>query len=205
MVGRPRLHGEDTRQRLVEAAGRLVAEGGPEALSVRRVADEVGTTTRALYSLFGSRVGLVQAVYAEGFAAFDQRLSAVAVTGDPTADLVAFSLAYRDHALADPARYRVMFERIGGFEPGEAERAVAQRTLDRLRQLVRRCVRGGVFPGRDVDAVTLQWWAFGHGLASFELQGLLGAPADAERHWRDAMAAALAGYGSVTTPRRRRA
>src|SRR5207237_9743298 len=124
---------------------------------------------------------IARAGYGVEFAAFDQRWSAAAMTAGPTAALVAYSLAYRDHARADPARYRVMFERIGGFEPGEAERAVAQRTLDRLRQLVRRCVRGGVFPGRDVDAVTLQWWGFGHGLGCFGLQGLRGAPAGAVR------------------------
>ncbi|MGH7703993.1 MAG: TetR/AcrR family transcriptional regulator, partial [Gemmatimonadales bacterium] len=68
-MGRPKLHGEETRERLLAAAGRLVAEGGPQALGVRQVALEAGTSTRAVYTLFGSRGGLVQAIYAEGWVA----------------------------------------------------------------------------------------------------------------------------------------
>ena len=61
-MGRPREHDEATRTQLRGAAERLVAGGGPDALSVRAVADEARTSTRAVYSLFGSKDGLVAAL-----------------------------------------------------------------------------------------------------------------------------------------------
>lgn len=198
------MHGEQTRDRLIAAAGHLVAEGGPDALGVRQVANQAGTTTRAVYSLFGSRGGLVQAIYAEGWAALYRRMAAIVATDDPVLDLIGLCFIYREHALADPSRYRVMFEPLGGFETGMEEPTV-MRCVERLRRVMGRCVASGFFPGRDVERMILQWWALVHGLASLELQGRLGSeivgvaggepsPVRAEQSWREALSAALNGY-----------
>src|SRR6478609_8874148 len=61
-MGRPRVHDEATAEALLDAAERIVAADGPEALSTRRVADQAGTTTRAVYSLFESKEGLLVAL-----------------------------------------------------------------------------------------------------------------------------------------------
>src|SRR6185295_8413429 len=65
-VGRPREHDEHTRAALRAAAERLVARGGAGALSVRAVAEEARTTTRAIYALFGSKDGLLVDALAQG-------------------------------------------------------------------------------------------------------------------------------------------
>ncbi|MGH7686496.1 MAG: TetR/AcrR family transcriptional regulator [Candidatus Dormibacteria bacterium] len=66
-MGRPRLHDERTRAALLTAAERLVTEGGMDAISVRTAAVGAGTTTRAVYALFGSKQGLVQAMAQRSF------------------------------------------------------------------------------------------------------------------------------------------
>ena len=67
-MGRPREHDEQTRAALLAAAEQIVADGGPAALSVRAVAEAAGTTTRAVYSLFGSKDGLlVEALARDAF------------------------------------------------------------------------------------------------------------------------------------------
>jgi AcrR family transcriptional regulator len=53
-VGRPREHDETTGESLRAEAERIVAEHGLSAVSVRAVADAAQTTTRAVYSTFGS-------------------------------------------------------------------------------------------------------------------------------------------------------
>ena len=65
-MGRPREHDEETRAALRAATERIVAESGIGAFSVRAVAREVGTTTRAVYSLFGSKEGLLVDALAQG-------------------------------------------------------------------------------------------------------------------------------------------
>ena len=67
-MGRPREHNEATATALLEAAERTVQAAGLEALSVRGVADDVGTTTRAVYTLFGSKDGLLVALGTRAFA-----------------------------------------------------------------------------------------------------------------------------------------
>ena len=62
-MGRPKEHDEATRERLLDAAERLSATHGWEALTVRGIAEEAGTSTRAVYALFGSKQGLEQALH----------------------------------------------------------------------------------------------------------------------------------------------
>ena len=54
-MGRPREHDEKTARALLAAAEQLLQQRGTAALSLRQVAAGAGTSTRAVYSLFGSR------------------------------------------------------------------------------------------------------------------------------------------------------
>ena len=46
---------DDTSRALLAAAHRLLAEDGPEALTVRRIANEAGMSTMNVYSRFGGK------------------------------------------------------------------------------------------------------------------------------------------------------
>ena len=56
------------RPALIEAAARLIATEGVAGLKLRRVAEEVGTSTMAIYTYFGGMPELRRAVRQEGFA-----------------------------------------------------------------------------------------------------------------------------------------
>src|SRR5512134_2475228 len=89
-VGRPKEHDERTRAALRAAAERIVEEDGPEALSVRAVAGEARTTTRAVYSLFGSKEGLLVDALAQGaFEFLAEHIDRLPRTNDAVSDLVA--------------------------------------------------------------------------------------------------------------------
>src|SRR3954470_16602579 len=110
-MGRPREHDERTAAALLGAAERAVAAGGPEVLSVRGVADAIGTTTRAVYSLFGSKDGLIAALGAQAFDFLRAGLDALPQTDDPAADLVETGLVFRRLAIERPALYSIGVER----------------------------------------------------------------------------------------------
>ena len=198
---RPRPHDAALRATLVELASAAVAERGSAGLSLRTVAAQAGTTTAAVYTLFGGRDGLVAAVVEEGFRRFAERLSAVPRGADPGADLLALGLAYRDNALANPHFYRVMFG--PSPEPGGATvPTTAQPTFRVLRDAVARV------PGvPDADELALRLWALAHGLVSLELAGLLpGGREERDARYRaallDSRRAPDRGPGAtVTTPR----
>ena len=193
-MGRPRIHDEATRDALLEAAGRLLAEHGSGALSLRRLASEVGASTQAIYSLFGSKEELVRAMHRTGFQALDEHLAAAPLSGDAVADLCALALAYRTSALAHPHLYEVMFAcPIPEFEPNEADQQLAMGTLERLRTIVTRHAQAGVFASCDPEQISIQLWALAHGLATLELQGALDGAADPAQTWRSAFHALVTG------------
>lgn len=193
-MGRPKEHGEETRERLLETAARLLAEEGAGAVSVRRLADEVGTSTRAIYSLFGSKEGLLSAMYRQGAETFTRLHQAVPASEDPVVELLPLALAYRQSALEQPNLYGLLFERaVPGFCPTQEDAEYAKRSLYRVLDTVRRCIRLGRFPDADPVATTTQMWAMVHGLASLELQGALGPPEVADAAWRGAISAMTAG------------
>ncbi|MFB7286765.1 TetR/AcrR family transcriptional regulator [Actinacidiphila glaucinigra] len=194
-MGRPRIRDYDElRRHLLDAAGRLLAEEGPQALSTRRVAQEVGASTTAVYNLFGDKAGLLQAMFLEGFARLADEFAGVSSDGDPEADLMALGHAYRAAARANPHLYDLMFGRpVAGFRPDEAALAQIQGTFETLTRAVARCMEAGRFAPADPYDLAVQLNALVHGLASLELRGALGTTVQAERHWRISLENTLRG------------
>lgn len=196
-MARPRVHDESVRRRLLEVASEVIARSGPEHLSLRDVARRAGTSTTAVYTLFGNRAELVAAVGQEAFRRFAAHLDAAPRSGDPAADLRALGLAYRAGALADPHYYRVMFDVVGaGARDGSGPPVEERPTFRVLRDRVRDAVGPGTGDD-DVTATAHVLWALVHGLVSLELGGLApGGPARREELYGRALA--TAGRAAVT-------
>lgn len=112
-MARPNKHDATTREALLDAAEALLAADGPDAVSVRSVADEIGESTRAVYSVFGSKSGLIGALAARGFQRLADLVNGLPVTDDPLADLAAAGPhAFRVFALASPHLFRITFDQI---------------------------------------------------------------------------------------------
>ncbi len=200
-MGRPREHGERTRAALLAAASGLLAAEGPRAVTVRRLADEVSTTTRAVYALFGDKAGLLRALFRLAAETMRRRHEQVPVTDDPVAEMVELALAYRAAAREQPNLYALYFGCIVPKDQlGDDDRALAYRSFARVLASVRRCVETGRFPGHDPTTVGMQLWALVHGLASLELRGFLGDEQIAAQHWHGAVTAALLGYQTAPAP-----
>src|SRR5262249_38214062 len=101
-MGRPKEHGERTRAALLTAAASLLHREGRGAVSVRRVADEVGTTTRAVYSLFGDKEGLLRALSADVAETMRRHHEAIPPQEDPLSEIVELAFGYRTAALEKP-------------------------------------------------------------------------------------------------------
>jgi AcrR family transcriptional regulator len=197
-MARPREHDEATRQRLLEAAETLSAANGFDALTVRAVAQEAGTTTRAVYALFGSKQGLEQAMHEAMFTRLRDLERARDRRDDLREDLVELAMAYRRWAVERPERYALAMHRFVGqaARPRSEEGLAASReALDELVQAVGRCHEAGLLAAEPEDVV-IHLRAVVHGMAEFENLGML--EPDSERHWRAVVATVLDGY--VRTP-----
>ena len=189
---RPASVTTSTRGRELVAAGRqLLEEEGPEALTMRRLADRVGIRAPSLYKHLPDKAALEAAIIATGLeeaaAAFEQAVAgapggtgraggaASALDGNGGGSLPALAAAYRRFALEHPHLYRLMNNGPLPREhlpPGLEERTAAP--------LLR--VAGSRARARAV-------WAFAHGMVMLELDHRFPPDADLDAAWRAGIAA----------------
>ncbi|MGH3837642.1 MAG: TetR-like C-terminal domain-containing protein [Pseudonocardiaceae bacterium] len=168
---RPKLHDDSLRIRLLDTAGELLTSEGPDALSLRRLAAAAGTSTSAVYALFGGKPGLLRALFVEAFTRFAAHLDTVTPSDDPLADLLAIGRTYRASALDDPHLYAVMFgSPVPGFEPTPQDYAHAEATFTPVLDTVRRAVAAELLRDEDPGLIATALWANVHGLVSLELR-----------------------------------
>ena len=169
--------GDPRRTSVVEVAARLIAEEGPHALSLRRLAAAAGGSTQLVYTLFGGKPGLADALYAEGFRRLGEAMRAAAgpePVGDP-ARLVVLAQAYRRFATDEPAFFSVMFGPvIPGFTPSRATREVSRdRSFGQVVTAVQECLDAGTLRAEDPQALARACWTTAHGVAALQHAGLL--------------------------------
>src|SRR5215813_7686852 len=166
-MGRPRQHDDATREALLSAAENLVERGGIGALSVRALADEIGTTTRAVYSTFGSKEGLLSALAKRSFDMLHDAIAELPQTKDPAADLVQAALTvFRPMAVEHPSLFAIAFLRVApevemGPDVGEA----AREGYELLTERVRRLDDANLLGGRSVTSATAEFNAMCFGMA----------------------------------------
>lgn len=154
---------------LIDGAVSLLAEQGPGSLSVRKVADHAGLTTMAVYSRFGNKAALMNAVYRRGFEILADAMASVDDT-DPISRLRGLVVAYRNFAVDNPALYSVMFEHLVGFDPSDELRTeTTQATLGIVVETAREAIEQGRLIDTDPLNAAYIIWATTHGAVSLSL------------------------------------
>jgi AcrR family transcriptional regulator len=198
-MGRPRLHDARTASTLLDEAERIVEAEGLGALTVRRAAAAAGTTTRAVYTAFGSKDALVIALGARGFDLLREQLEALPETADPADDLVEAGVAvFRRFATEHPTLFRISIQRTlpdPGLFAGYV--GAARDALAALHRRLARLEAAGRLGERSVPDAAAEFHSLCEGLAAMELRGGLRA-GDEERLWRDALGALVRGFALAT-------
>jgi len=164
----------------VVAAGRLLLEQeGPEALTMRRLAERVGIRAPSLYKHLPDKAALEAAIIATGLeeaaATFEQAVDGASDGNGAGRALAALAVAYRRFALEHPHLYRLMNTGPLPREqlpPGLEDRAAAPL----LRAASSRARARAV-------------WAFAHGMVMLELDHRFPPDADLDDAWRAGIAA----------------
>ncbi|MCA2227903.1 TetR/AcrR family transcriptional regulator [Nonomuraea aurantiaca] len=161
----------ELRGDLLDAAVRVLREQGAPHLTLRRVAEEARTSTMGIYTCFGGRAGLLEAIYRYGFDVLQEvLLRSLDGQAEPFERIMAVAYGYRDFALADPALYALMFERpLPDFDPSPELR---QDALGRTFSLLTDAMAGSEEPTRMAYLV----WTTIHGVVSIELTCSLRSP-----------------------------
>lgn len=169
---KPYHHG-NLREALIDGAIAIIQAQDVAAVSLRKVARQIGVTNAAPYHHFENKTALLSAVAAEGFRALVERgQAAMSKHAAPIDQLTALGMAYLSTAIEHPAHYQVMFrsdlhqadceelESVSGDAFG-----MLVGTIDRLR--IELGAEGDILP------LTLTAWSMVHGFASLWTQGAL--------------------------------
>jgi AcrR family transcriptional regulator len=198
-MGRPREHDDQTAVALLDAAERLVEAEGAAALSVRRVAHEIGTTTRAVYSVYGSKDALLAALGRRAFEILGREIAHLPATDDPAGDLVeAGVVVFRRFVVVHPSLFRIGFLHTAVTAPAvDGFRPAASDALGGLFARVERVADADLLGGRSIRDAVFEFDALCEGLAVAELRGHVAG----EDIWRDALGVLVRGWAG--TPRSR--
>ena len=168
-------------RRIVTAARGVLESEGADAVTMRRVADELGVRAASLYKHLPDKAALEAAIISDGFA---EAAAALEAAVDGAAEpLTAFVDAYRSFVAAHPHVYRLMTERPllrERLPPGLETRTAAP------------LVRAVGSPERARAA-----WAFIHGMIMLELNGRFPTDGVTEAAWRSGIAAFADGHPPV--------
>jgi AcrR family transcriptional regulator len=168
---------------ILAAARTLLEGGGPEAVTMRAIAEKLGIQAPSLYKHFPDKSALEAALVALGFV---EQAEAFDVAGRSRNPLAPLARAYRAWALANPHLYMLMTAR-----PLERDRLPEGAEAAAAAPLVKAC-------GGDPDRARAAW-AFAHGMTSLELANRFPPDADLDAAWRSGIAALQA--APTTRPR----
>jgi AcrR family transcriptional regulator len=100
---------QEVRLRVLDAARELFVRGGEEAVTLRRVAEQIEYSPTSIYLHFPNKETLIRELCAADFAAFSRVLNQAQRLSDPLERLRKSALAYIDFGLQHPHHYRAMF------------------------------------------------------------------------------------------------
>lgn len=158
---------------IVAAARELLEAGGPEAVTMRAIAERLAIQAPSLYKHFPDKDALEAALVAAGFVEQAQAFVAASRSRKP---LAALAWAYRSWAKAHPHLYLLMTNR-----PLDRVRLPDGVEASAAAPLIRAC---GGDPNRARAA-----WAFAHGMTSLELANRFPPDADLDAAWQCGIAA----------------
>ena len=156
---------------VVVAARRILEEEGRDALTMRRLADELGIRAPSLYKHVTDKAAIESALIEEAFAELGAALHAAVDRPGRRPPVTALLAEYRRQALANPNLYRLTTS-------GRLDRAAQPPGLEDWA--------GEPFLRVTGDAHRAQaLWAFAHGMVILEIDDRFQDTSDLDRTWRE--------------------
>jgi len=165
---------------LLRAAESVIADRGIDGFSLRETARRAGVSPAAPAHHFGDTKGLLTALATEAFRQFGDALEAGDVGEDRTERIRSQGRAYVRFALAEPAKFDLMWR----YALTDRENAEYQEASSRAFAILDRLVRGAHVPEHDdvSAAPSIACWSIVHGFARLALDGVFGTgPGEAEQ------------------------
>lgn len=172
---------QEMRQLILETAMKLFVAEGYENVTIRKIADKIEYSPGTIYFYFKDKDDVLLALCSIAFSEFFKALKPMRDVRDPIERLRAGSRMYIRFALENQEFYDLMFiirapmrrqkELQESANEHRVEDSIFYGSFELLRDTIRDCVAEGYFPAAtDIDAATIAYWSFVHGLASLRIR-----------------------------------
>ena len=171
-------HHGDLKRALLDETARILREEGEEALSLRRLATNLGVSRTAPYNHYKSKEGLLCAVAEEGFRRFKLAMDRVEKSQrfhDGRSMMHAYVSAYVAFARDNQEYYDLMYGR-SSWQSDEHSKSLSNAARSTLREFIerlkRRQAQNQVKQGVDVVQFAQLYWGTLHGISRLLLDGV---------------------------------
>jgi AcrR family transcriptional regulator len=164
------------RERILVSADRIYRKEGLGGLSLRAVARDVGVTPMAIYRHYQDKDALVDALVADGFAAWEAKLGVAVRARTPMKVIERSLLAYGEFALEEARHFELMFlTRRRAIPSAPASLASSPSpSATRLIEAVHRAMETGAIEKGDPAGTLLLLWSAMHGMVALHFTGRFG-------------------------------
>jgi AcrR family transcriptional regulator len=187
-------------QQLLRSALEIV-EAGDRTLTARTVALAAGTSTGALYELFGDKAGLIKAIFHDGFRQWADLLDQVPTTSNARQDMITMLQTTRTFSKTNPMLFEIMFARpFAEFQPTPDDYGVAKGIYAGVTGRVDRLLAETGSTGDRIDIARILI-SVNRGLIAAEIGGILGSSQRSiDRRWHLAINTLLDGLATGPSP-----
>jgi AcrR family transcriptional regulator len=166
---KPKGEGHSRRGEILAAAEKIFVEHGYEGATIRKIADEVGLSSTALYMHFAEKGEILHEICRQAFAALlELNKAVVAEPGGPEERLRRMMRAYIDFGFANPNAYRLVYmTRPVELQHGamSAAQELGAGLFRSFEQVVEDAEAEGLLRG-DARSTAQALWAGCHGVVS---------------------------------------
>ncbi len=166
---KPKGEGHERRSEILAAAERIFVEHGYEGATIRKIADEVGLSSTALYMHFADKGEMLQEICRQAFEALlEANNRAVEQSGPAEERLRRMMRAYVDFGFDNPNAYRLVYM-TRPAELNEGPQSAARELGTELFRSFEQVVEELEAAGRlrlDARTAAQALWAGGHGVVS---------------------------------------
>lgn len=159
------------RQQIVDAAEKIAADKGWDAVTIRAVAGAIEYSPALIYEYFANKDEILFAVMRQGFGRLHiELMKAIDAVQTPANAVESIGLAYWNFALASPTLYQLMHDLRGvPFGTNETPPEAIACFEDLHTPITRLMAEAGNLEARDSEEQTDLYWAFLHGLVSLAM------------------------------------
>ncbi len=169
-------HHGDLKTSMIVVARKMLEEKGPEAISFRGIAREVGVSQTAPYNHFDGKDHLLSLVAAEGFRElYTSQLNACADTKSPEECVRALARDYVHYSCANPQLYRLMFGAgVVAWHQYPEVKEVAQQSYGPIVQALAQFLDlSDESKEQRLRLVSATFWSTCHGMSMLIIDGML--------------------------------